>query len=107
MALEVFAKLNSLGESCAEDHILIGSKQDFTNVSKWLNEQFDKNKRKRQVYTLSALFDASSKLDEPYVKLSKKETVAFHQALKSLSEVKKSAPLKKLVGVLDESLWVY
>lgn len=107
MAFEVFAKLNNQGESCAEDHIFTGRKQDFNNVSKWLVEQYGKNKRKKKVISLSELFVAKSKHEAPYLRLNKKETIEFHQALKALSESKKSAPLKKLVEILDESLWLY
>ena len=107
MALEVFALLNNLGESCGEDHIFVGRKQDFNNLSKWLAEQYENNRRKKKVLNLSELFLSKSKTDELYVRLSRKDSQDFHQALKSLSENKRSAPLRKIVGILNESLWLY
>ncbi|PKG68668.1 hypothetical protein [Pseudoalteromonas sp. GutCa3] len=107
MAIEVFALLNNIGESCAEDHIFTGRKQDFNNLSKWLAEQYEINKRKKKVLKLSELFLDKSKTEEPYIRLNQKDSKEFHQALKSLSENKRSAPLKKVVGILNESLWLY
>lgn len=107
MAFEVFALLNSLGESCGEDHIFVGRKQDFNNISKWLSEQYESNKRKKVVSKLSDLFLGKSQAEEPYIRLNKKDTKEFHQALKLLAEKKRSAPLKKLVDSLEESLWIY
>lgn len=107
MALEVFAKLNNLGESASEDHIFTGRKQDFTNVHKWLNEQYAANKRKKAIQMLSELFLIRSQFEEPFLRLNKKETIAFHQALHDLYQTKKSKALKMVVDMLGESLWIY
>lgn len=107
MALEVFCKLNELGESSAEDHIFIGNKKDLVNISNWLGEQYLNNKRKKKVNTLAEMFKINAQNEVPFVRLTKKESKEFNDALKLLSDKKRSAPLKKLVEKLEVSLWIY
>ncbi len=107
MALEVFAKLDDNGESAAEDHIFVGRKQDLVNVAKWLSEQFQNNRRKKKIKTLAEKFKQCSQLEIPYVRLTKLESREFNQAIKLLSETKRSKPLRKLLKILEISLWIY
>jgi len=105
--LEVFAKLNGMGESCGEDHIFIGSKRDFILISKWLGEQYLINKRKKKIESLEIYFKKGSQELHPCIRLTKPESRVLHEALVELNKNKKSAPLKKVTKILTESLWIY
>lgn len=107
MALEIFAKLDDMGDSLAEDHIFTGRKQDLTNVSKWLDEQYQNNKRKKKVLKLAEQFKSGSEKGLPIVRLNKKDSIELHQALQDLAERKNSPALKKVLGTLNNSLAVY
>jgi hypothetical protein len=107
MALEIFGKLDSNGESNNDDHVFFGRKQDLTNIAKWLNEAFQLNKRKKAVLNLADKFTHGSLCETPFVRLNTVEANNFHAALTQLSEKKKSASLSKIVKILNESLHIY
>lgn len=107
MALEIFGKLDSNGESNNDDHIFVGRKQDLTNVAKWLSEQYQCNKKKKIVSKLADEFTRCAATEIPFVRLNTTEANHFHSALTNLSKKKKSAPLAKIVKMLDESLHIY
>lgn len=107
MALEFFGKLDGDGDVEQKDHIFTGRKQDLINMSKWLNDGYSLNRRKKKTQVLSKMFVDGANMDIPFVRLNKKETRDFHEALTALSENKRSKPLRDLVEAFNVSLCVY